>query len=312
VQLDAENLFARYFLPLYPPEMRGSLGVVRTADANPAGNPHILAQLDTLAETFAKLAPAALDAPDLDLDFSDDSVHRLATAITRSARDKLITPVEQAGELPLLVEFVTHGAVYVGSCAVRAHGGVWAVRNPLWESLVQLESRAGKAQLAVFQWWLKALSDDEIDEPLLADRYRMHVEMPTMEPEKLPIMAPPDRKLPRLTKVRYDSLHKYLRAHLPELRSVGDHFPSPERLDEMGFHWLDFTMIGQGRMLLMHGPTDDGVHLLWLDMTGFISSAYYPADALPEHELRLDEDKLQLVVPILGKLQTHEMLWWGP
>jgi len=312
VPLDPQKLFASYFLPLYPPEMRDKLGVLRARDANPANNPHILAQLDSLAETFAKLAPAALDAPDLDLDFSDASVHRLAAALTRKTRDSLITPVTELDKVPALVQIVTHGAIYVGACAVRGHGGSWAVRNPLWESLVELRSRAGEAQLAVFQWWLKALSDEEIDEPRLADRYRMHVEMPTMDPERLPKLAPADRKLPRLTKVRYDSLHKYLRAHLPELRSVGDHFPSPERLDELSFRWLDFLMIGDGRMLLIHGPTDHGVHLFWLDMTGFISSAYFPADSAPEHQIQLVDDKLQVTVPVQGDMQEHEMLWWGP
>jgi hypothetical protein len=194
---------------------------------------------------------------------------------------------------------------------VRAHGGRWQVRNPLWESLVELESRAGSGSLAIFQWWLKSLSDDEIDEPRLADRYRLHVELPTMSPEELPVIAAPDRKLPRLSKARYDTLYQYLQKHLPELKSVGEHFPSPERFAEMGFHWLDFSLLGKGRMLLVHGPTDAGVHLFWLDASGFRSAMFFPADALPEHRVSQQHDKLIVEVPMLGATQRHEMLWWG-
>ncbi len=71
-------------------------------------------------------------------------------------------------------------------------------------------------------------------------------------------------------------------------------------------------MLGEGRMLLMHGPAEHGVHLFWLDMTGFISSAYFPADTTPEHEVELVEDKVRVSLPVLGKTQVHEMLWWGP
>lgn len=300
-ELSAERLFERCFLPLYPADV--DLRALRSRDVNPADNPHILAQLDAIAETFVNVAPRALGVDDA-FDFSDASVHRLGSYLTRERRDTLI----QAGELASLV---THGTIYVGACAVRNHGGRWLVRNPLWESRVQLRSRAGVAELAVFQWWLKSLSDDEIDELRLGARYRVHVEVPTAQPEELPIMAPPDRKLPRLTKVRYDTLHKYLRAHLPEV-DLGEHFPSPERFSELGFEWLDFVLLGEGRILLMHGAGERGVHLFWLDAAGFRSSAFFPADAAPEHRVTLDGDKLIVEVPVLGKNEVHEMLWWGP
>jgi hypothetical protein len=311
-ELTAERLFRRYFLPLYPPEVRDDLAKARTTDANPAGNPKILEQLDAIAETFVKAAPGALGQEDLELDYSDASVHRLAQALTRQARDALITPVDKVGEVPPIVMVVTHGAVYVGACAVKNHGARWLVRNPLWESLVELESRAGTGSLAVFQWWLKALGDDEVDDHRLADRYRQHVEVPTASPEELPVIAEPGRKLPRLKKVRYDTLFKYIKAHLPELRDLGEHFPSPERLEEMAFSHLDFMLIGGGRMLLMYGPTDRGAHLFWLDAGGFSASAYYPADAFPAPIVKEQGDKIEVHVCILGKPQYHEMLWWGP
>jgi hypothetical protein len=301
--LTAERLFREQFLPLYPPG--ADLAQLRSTDANPARNPRILAQLDEIAAIFAKLAPQALGHPDLALDFSDASVHRLAAAVDRDRRDALIA----SGDL---VQLVTHGAVYVGSCVVRRHGGVWQVRSPLWESLVRLESRAGSANLALFQWWLKALSDDEVDEPRLADRYHLHVEVPAARPEELPLIAPPDRRLPRLKKVRYHTLHQHLAAHLPELRGLGDHFPSAERFAELAFHWLDFALVGGGRMLVMHGPTDAGVHVFWLDAAGFASAAFFACDALPEHRLEQRGDTLAIHLWRLGREELHPLLWWGP
>jgi hypothetical protein len=312
VGLDAEQLFKRYFLPLYPPDVRADLRRVRTEDTNPAGNVEIIKQLEGIAATFAKLAPTALDAQELDLDFSDASVHRLAAALTRKACDRLVKPIKEQGEVPPLVQVVTHGAVYVAACIVKNHGATWQVRNPLWESLVRLESRAGTGDLAVFQWWLKSLSDEEIDEPRLSDRYFLNVEVPTKEPEILPVIAPADRRLPRLKKVRYDTLYKHLRAHLPELASVGDHFTSPERFAELAFEWLELQLVGDGRMLLMHGPSERGVHLFWLDNDGFTASAFFPADAAPAHEVVVDDQKLRVTVHVLGSEQHHEMLWWGP
>jgi hypothetical protein len=304
MDLSAEELFVRYFRRQYPPEV--DLARVRTIDANPGNNPHIVAQLDAIATTFAALAPDVLGAPGLVLDRSDASIHRLAPLLTRGLRDRLLT-----GDPPAIVHLVTHGAVYLGACVVASHGGRWLVRNPLWESRVALTSRAGVAELAPFQWWLKSLSDAEVEETPLADRYRLHVEVPTSAPEVLPVITPP-RPLPRLKAPRYDSLVKYLQKHLPELPGVGAHFPTPDKLTRMAFHWLDFLLVGGGRMLVIHGPTDDGVHLFWLDASGFASAAYYPADALPPHRLEPRGDHLVLTLPVLGQEQDHEMLWWGP
>jgi hypothetical protein len=305
-RLTAEGIFARCLAPLYPPG--ADLAALRTTDANPASNPHILAELDDIAATFARLAPAALAAPTLVLDGSDASVHRLGAALRRDRRDALLA--ERDGRA--LAEVVIHGAVYVGACAVRNHGGVWQVRSPLWESLVRLRSRAGIADLAVLQWWLKALADDAVDEPRLADRYRLHVELPTAHPEALPVLAPPERRLPRLLRVRYDTLFRHLRAHLPELGDLGEHFPPPERLAGLGFLWLDFVLVGQGRMLLAYGPTATGVHLLWLNAAGFAGSAYLPGDATGDPALALDGDKVRIRVAVGGRPHEHELLWWGP
>lgn len=322
--LTAERLFKTYFEPWYPPDALSDLARARVVDVNPGKNPTITAQLEGAAQIFAKLAPGAFGAPDLVLDLSDASVHRLGEQLTRARRDVWLAPAEShaaAGTTeqtpptrspPLLVNIVTHGAIYVGACIVKNHAGEWQARRPLWESLVRLDSRAGRADLAVFHWWLKSLADEEIDAPRLTDRYRTHVEVPTLYPEALPVIAPTDRKLPRLGKVSYSALYKHLRAHLPELHSVGDDFPSPERIDELHFKWLDFKLLGGGRMLLIHGPSAQGVHLFWLDVSGFAKSAYYPADVFPEHVVQIESDKLRVIVPIQKEMKIHEMLWWGP
>lgn len=315
--MTAEDIFDRYFAPLYPKDALDDLALARSRDANPAKNPSILALIADGASIFARLAPEALGEPGLELDFSDASVHRLSAAMTKERRDAWMgmgmgmSSSASPGEPPMLVTFVTHGALYVGECITRNHGGEWEARRPLWESLVRLSSRAGTGSLAVFHWWLKSLADDEIGKGNLGARYRTHVEVPTFDPETMRAFVAADRRLPRLAKVRYDLLYKHLRAHLPELRGVGDDFPSPERFEELGFKWLDFAVLGGGRALLMHGPTDRGVHVFWLDSQGFTKQVYYAADAFPAHVVQVEGDIVRVIVSIQGKPQVHEMLWWG-
>lgn len=308
--ITAESLFNDVFLPLYPEDAKRDLGRARAVDANPAHNPSVLAHLDDAAERFARIAPTALAIGEGDLDFSDASVHRLSAALTPAACDRLLAEGAVGTAENALFNIVVHGAAYVGACVVRGHRGRWAVRRPLWESLVHLSSRAGEADLAVFHWWLKALADGA--PATLADRYRAHVEIPTARHEDLPIIAPPDRNLPRLAKVRYDALYKYLRAHLPELRDVGEHFPSPERFDELGFKSLAFTLVGGGRMLVVHGPTAKGLHAFWLTKEGFEKAAFWPCDPFPEPILRAKGDTIEVLLSQGGTTSIVELLWWGP
>ena len=308
----AETLLVAHFLPLYPADAREDLARARATDANPGKNPAIDAHLDEAAAIFAGRAASVFGgelAGKLALDFSDASVHRLSAALTRARRDGWMA---QEGEL---FNVVVHGAAYVGACIVKNHGGEWRVRRPMWESLVRLTSRAGDAELAVFHWWLKSLANDAVDTTSgsLADRYRALVEIPTARVDDLAILAPPDRKLPRLVKsVRYDTLYKHMRAHLPELRGFGADFPSPERFEAYAFKWMDFVLVGGGRMLVMHGQSEHGAHLFWLGASGFEKAAFYPADSFPEHRVKLDGDKLSVVVSYGKKLVVHETLWWGP
>jgi len=307
--VDAEQLFVRFFLPLYPADTRADLAGARATDANPGGNPGILAHLDEAATRFEKNADALFGA-DLGLDRTDASVHRLSVALTRERRDAWLGQGAAGSADSVVFNVAVHGAAYVGACVVARHEGSWSVRRPLWESVVRLRSRAGEADLAVFHWWLKSLADDA-QGVTLADRYRTHVEVPRTEPEALAVLAPPDRKLPRLKKPRYDLLHKYLRAHLPELRDLGEHFPSPERFDEYALRWLDVHLVGDGRMVVMAGGSAHGLHLFWLSAGGFEKAAFIACDAFPDPVVRLEGERLVAMTSEAGVARVHEMLWWG-
>lgn len=305
----AEQLFDTYFLPLYPADARADLGRARSEDANPANNSSILAHLDEAASVFVAKAPD-LFGRDLDLDYSDASAHRLGHALGDATRDEWMRQGTPGTAGSVLFNAVVHGSAYVGACIVRNHDARWAVRRPLWESLVVLRSRAGEALLPVFHWWLKALASDQGS---LADRYRTHVEVPTTDLASLPAWLPADRRLPRIAKsVRYDVFYKHLKAHLPELRDVGADFPSPERFSELGLKWLDFARLGDGRMLLVYGLGEKGLHMWWLDAKGFTKGAFYPCDAFPEPLVRVEPDTLDVIVSLGGEPRAHTMMWWGP
>lgn len=310
----AEDLFREHALPFYPPDATADLAAARATDANPGKNPALVAHLDEAATVFAKIH-ASVFGRELDLDRSDASVHRLGAALTREVRDRIAR--ESAGKESVLFQVLVHGSAYVGACIVKNHGGVWAVRRPLWESLVTLRSHAGEGDVPVFHWWLKSLADEAFAEDGtprhgLAERYRAHVEVPTMDATALPLLIAGERKLPRLTKVRYDVLYKYLKAHLPELRDLGRDFPSPERFDGYRFKWIDALVLGEGRMVLLAGLGEGGLHAFWLDGQGFQKAALFAADAFPEPRVIAEGDKLRVIVSHDGTMQTHEMLWWGP
>jgi len=307
----AEALFSTYLLPLY----RVPVETARATDANPGNNASVLGELADTARVFVAMHASVFDR-DLALDWSDASVHRLGAALTRDVRDRLARSGAPGTPDNALFNVIAHGAAYVGECVVRAHGGTWLVRNPLWESRVRLRSRAGDAELAPLSWWLRALGDDAFDDEGrpragLAERYRAHVEVPAADPESLPVLAPP-RALPRLKRPRYDVFYKYLVAHLPEVRDVGADFPSPERFEGYGFAWLDFVLVGGGRMLVVAGPGAGGLHAFWLDRGGFVKSALFAADAMPEPIVRAEGEKIVFVVAHEGKTVSHETMWWGP
>jgi hypothetical protein len=318
--LTADALFERHFLGLYRADGHAdaSLDAVRARPSNPAANPGLVQPFEEAALAFARLAPLALARADLDLDFTDASVHRLGAALAstegRALRDAwLAEATAKPGEASTLQTMVIHGVAYVAACIARNHGGKLALRSPLWETRVVLTSAAGTAELSVLSWWLRALADGDEARAGLAERYRTLVEVPTFDWRMLPRIAPPTRALPTLRRVTYDLLFKHLKAHLPELRDLGRDFPSPERFSELGLAWLGFTLLGEGRMVLLLGPSNSGAHALWLEAGGFSKAAFFP---WAEGDLRdpatvkaeVKGDVLRLYV---GRV-THEMLWWGP
>lgn len=308
--MNPEELFTRWFLPLYPPDARADLARARAADANPGKNPAVEAHLGEAAETFVANAPR-LFGVELGLDGSDASVHRLSAALTRERRDAWAAAGAPGSPENLLFNAVVHGSAYVGACIVARHGGAWRVRRPLWESLVHLRSRAGEADLAVFHWWLKSLADGE-QATTLADRYRAHVEVPCAKPEELPVLVAPPRAPPRLKKPSYHALHQWLRAHLPELADLGADFPSPERFDAYAFRWIEAHLVGGGRMVLLAGASPSGLHLFWMGAGGFEKAVHVAADAFPDPVVRLEDERVVALTSQSGEARTHEWLWWGP
>jgi hypothetical protein len=323
-----EELFSGYFLPLYPPDSRADLVRARTMDANPGRNEALFGHLREAADRFVANAPALFEV-DLALDRSDESVHRLSAALTAERRDRWAVRGAPGSPENALFNVVVHGAAYVGACVVARHGGVWSVRRPMWESVVRLKSHAGEADLAIFHWWLKSLADDVLAptpsmDPAaatesgwtggatLADRYRAHVEVPCTRPDDLPVFVSGARSLPRLLKPTYDLLHKYVRAHLPELRDLGRDFPAPDRFTAFAFKWIDFHVLGGGRLVLMAGASSQGLHLFWLGSSGFEKSVFFACDSFPDPVVRVESDRIQAMTSDQGESREHEMLWWGP
>jgi hypothetical protein len=293
-----------------------AIAVARVTDCNPAQNPRILAQIDDAADVFGRLAPAMLasfGATMLRFDDDDDSVHRISSAIDRPVRDAILAQSPPGVSDSPLVRLLTHGPLWLCRVIALNHGGVIGVRRPLWESVVTLKSRAGEATLSPLAWWLHALSDDEIDRGGLGARYRQYVERARLDPMRMrPIVTEGvDRALPKLSTVRYDTLHKYLRAHLPELTDLGRDFPSPEQLDDLGFLALEFELLAAGRLLLMHGRGRRGLHLMWLDVDGFSHALFLPADPGDAHTLEIRGDVLTVRFRQDGNDRTHELLYWG-
>jgi hypothetical protein len=331
-----ERLFATHFFPLYPPDMRAEMradgradvparaeafDALRQADENLAGNPSLpthLGHLGHAADVFVANAAALFGADvarDLVLDGSDASVHRLSAALTRERCEAWGAQGAAGTAENVLFNAVVHGAAYVGRCIVDGHGAAWRVRRPLWESVVRLPSRAGEADLPVFHWWLKSLADgapDGAPKPTLADRYRAYVEVPCARPETLAVLTTHERALPRLKAPTYDRLYKYLRAHLPEIRDLGDDFPAAERFAAFELRWIEAHFLGGARMVLLAGASPNGMHLFWLGARGFEKAAFVAGDAFPDPVVKIRDDKIVVMTSLAGEPQTYETLWWGP
>lgn len=306
VRHTAESLFAQYFWPLYPPDVRADYERFRDLDANPAKNPALPAALSEAAELLAQNAPALLGTA---LTFDDAGVAALAAALTRARRDAWIAS-DTAGEPGTLFNTVVHAAAFVGEVAVRAHGAAWELRRPLWESRVK---RRHGGLIAPFAWLLKSLADDAVDEGTLAWRWGVHVVIADRDPSAWPVLTEAKR-LPSLKTPTYDLLVKYLHQHLPTLRDVGEGFPSAAEFTAKRYTTLGFEPLHGGRVLALHGQVpavDDGpstVEVMWLGAHGYDHADVLPCDRdVPHFARALNGDTLEVSVGWKGRPITHRV-----
>jgi hypothetical protein len=322
----AQALFERWFLRHYPEDVRRDYHRAVETDANPANNPSITHHLTEAAELFVRNAPALLGT---ELTFDGTGVARLAKALDRERRDRWLS--RSAPEDPTNVFFnaIIHGAIFVGECAVRAHGCRWSARNPLWESRVERfvrdnESRKAIGPFSPFQWMLKHLDDREIDQSRLADRFRMHVEFATADVESYPKVVSVS-KLPRLDggngPIDYDLLVKYLHKHLPSLTDLGPLFPSITEFHAIGYRSMGWEVFHDGRVVAVHAlftPPDVDPHeskstvdVYWFTAQGAQRIDRIPCAAHPMYFARKTGEVLEVTVVSDHKPHTHRIGYRG-
>lgn len=304
--LTPDALLARWFWPHYPPDVRESPFLHRDVDANPGGNPALTAHLTEAAELFVAQSPQLLDAP-LTLDAA--GVGALARGLTRARRDAWIARSDPRDPGNLFFNAVVHASAFVGEAIVRGYGGRWSLRRPLWESVVL---RPDGAAIAPFHWLLKSLADDAIDELPLAVRWRLHVEMPALDPSELPVLS--TKPLPALKHPNYDLWVKYLKQHLPTLRDLGEGFPSAEAFTARAFPLLTPTLLHGGRVIALHGQAParaelpSAVEVMWLTARGFDHADVIPCDAaVPYFARAVTETRLEVTVSWQSRPHTHRL-----
>lgn len=318
----AQALFERWFLRHYPEDARRDYHRAVDTDANPANNPSIAAHLTDAAELFVRNAPALLGT---ELTFDGAGVARLAKALDRERRDRWIAQSRPEDPGNVLFNAVIHGAIFIGECAVRAHGCQWSTRNPLWESRVERfvrdrETRKPIGPFSPFQWLLKHLDDREIAESRLADRFRVHVEFATADVESYPKIVTA-QKLPKLDGGQYDLLVKFLHRHVPTLSDLGPLFPSITEFQAINYRSLGFEVFHDGRVLAMHAlftPPDADPHeststvdVYWLTAEGAQRIDRIPCAAHPPYFARKTGDVLEVTVASNGKPHTHRIGYRG-
>lgn len=307
--LTAERLLARWFWPLYPPDVRAAPFLHRDVDANPGRNPQLDAHLHDAARRFVDNAPALLETP---LSLDDDGVAAFVRALTRARRDAWIAQSDPADPGNVFFNAVVHGALFLGEVIVARHGGRWELRRPLWESVVH---RRDGGAVSPFHWLLKSLADDAIDDHALAVRWRLHVLQHALDPASLPRVTEA-ATLPALKEPTYDLLVKYLHQHLDGLRDLGEGFPSAREFTERRYPRLSFTPLHDRRVLALHAQTrrdDHGlVEVHWLTAKGHDHTDAIPTDPdVPYFARPLNDDALEVTVGWKGAPHTHRLTLRG-
>ena len=208
------------------------------------------------------------------------------------------------------VQVIVHAAAYLGEVMVRAHGARWEIRRPLWESVIH---RRRGGTVSPFHWLLKSLADDAIEDVALAARWRIHVVMHDLDLEGLPVIAPA-KKLPTLKHPTYGLLVKYLHQHLPDLRDVGEGFPSPAEFTARAYTSLSFERLHGGRVVALHGLVPAAgerppvVEVSWITGRGFDHADTIPCDADGAYFGRAVNDELiEVTVAWQQKPHTHRL-----
>lgn len=304
--LTPDALLARWFWPHYPPDVRAAPFLHRDVDANPGGNPALVAPLAEAAELLVAQSPQLFGAA---LTYDRDGVATLARGLTRDARDRWIARSDPRTPDNLFFNVVVHASAFLGEVIVRGYGGRWELRRPLWESVVV---RPAGGAIAPFHWLLKSLADDAIDELPLAVRWRLHVEMPALDPSSLPVLSA--RALPPIKGPTYHLWVKYMRQHLPAMRDVGEGFPSPEAFAARAFSVLTPTLLHGGRVLCLHGQTagraelPSAVEVMWLTADGFDHADVIPCDAaVPYFGRAVTDERLEISVSWQSRPHTHRL-----
>jgi hypothetical protein len=305
--LTASELLARWFWAHYPADVRAAPFLHRDVDANPGQNPALPAALAEAAELFAANAAGLLGEA---LPFTDEGVATLARGLTRTRRDAWMAQSDPSSAESHFMQVIVHAAAYLGEVMVRAHGARWEIRRPLWESVIH---RRRGGTVSPFHWLLKSLADDAIEDVALAARWRIHVVMHDLDLEGLPVIAPA-KKLPTLKHPTYDLLVKYLHQHLPELRDVGEGFPSPAEFTARAYASLSFERLHGGRVVALHGLVPAAgerppvVEVSWITGRGFDHADTIPCDADGAYFGRAVNDELiEVTVAWQQKPHTHRL-----
>ena len=318
---DAQHWFEQWFFLHYPPELKARYHELMGQDANPANNPTIYEHIQQSAELFAQNAPKLLGC---ELSFDAQGVSALSRALSEAKRDLLVQQSVRENPENMFFNTVIHGALFLGECAVRAHGFRWSARRPLWESRVirMVPDRDGKPQaqgeFSPFQWLLKHLDDREINASKLYDRFRVHVEFASIPLHTLPVFVA-NKRFASIKHPTYDLLVKYIHQHFDGLKDLGINFLSPSEFTAREYTSFNFDQFYDGRVLVMHGmhvPKSSGadaveqqatVDLYWLTSSGTVRMDLLPCDAHPPYFARKTGDLLEVTTAIAGKPHTHRV-----
>ena len=258
----------------------------RATDANPAKNPHDHRAARRGRRRSSRGSRRRRSArPTSTLDFSDASVHRLgapsslARGATRGSSEKI------AGHAAAGADGDARRALPRGVRGARRTAGSWQVRRPpgsRWCGSSRGPGVGRAGAVSVVAEGARRRGDRRRAPRRPLPRARGAADAST--PRRCRAIAPAGPAAAAAGQGALRHAAQAPRAHLPELRSVGDDFPSPERVDEMGF---SLAGLHAGRATVgcccMHGAGARGRAPLLARRRRLREAAYLPADKFPAH-----------------------------